>query len=113
MDNKLDEYINGLITKILQSPNFINNPEEQKQKLAQKIMEHFNNLIFDSLVDSLTPQQLDTLKGIPMDSPQMEEKIEQFASKTANFAQKLEETLNREVEAIKNNPQVILGSQTG
>lgn len=111
MDEKLEEYIDGLITQVLKSPNFVNNSKD-KQQLGQKIRDRLNNLIFDTLLDSLTPDQLKTLKDIPMDSQKMEEKLQEYASLTPFLAKKLEEAINDEVEMIKNNPKMIFESQT-
>lgn len=66
----------------MQIPNFSGLAQEQKSTIAEKLRDLFNTTILDTLIDNLTPAQLDQIKDIPADSPQMEDKLEEFASHT-------------------------------
>lgn len=110
MDKKLEQYMQSLVSQVLTSPNFVSLPEEQKQQYSTKIMDHFNNIIFDNMLNNLTSDQLNTLKNLGLSSPQALVKIEEFSSEIPNFASILENALQKEVENIKNNPQILQNS---
>lgn len=107
MDKKLEGYIDSLVLEILASPNFVSLPEDQKQQFAVKIKDHFNNVIFDTLLNNLNSDQLNTLKNLGLSSPQVQLKIEEFSAEIPNFATLLENALKKEIESLKNNPQVL------
>ena len=107
MDQKINSFIESLILDVLQSPRFAPLPEDQKQQVAEKLRDHLNNVIFDTVIDRLTPDQLQTLKDIPMHSPQMTEKIEEYSSQIPFLSTTIEDALAKEVENIKQNPSVL------
>ena len=107
MDDKLNNYLESLVSNVLESANFTSLSDEQKKLSVQKIRQHFQNVIFDTAIDSMNDEQLLSIKDIPMGSAEMIEKIEQISSQIPNLAQILEKKLLEEVEAIKNNPQTI------
>lgn len=107
MDKKLEGYIDSLVLEILASPNFVVLPEDQKQQYAVKIKDYFNNIIFDTLLNNLNSDQLNTLKNLGLSSPQAQLKIEEFSAEIPNFAAVLENALKREVESLKNKPELI------
>lgn len=108
MDKKLQEYLDSLVSGILTSPNFTNLSDEQREAFVVKINDHFQNIIFDTLVNNLNTEQLTILKNIGLSSPAARVKIEEFASEIPNFAGKIEQALMMEVEKIKLNPQVLV-----
>lgn len=110
MDKKLEQYMQSLVSQVLTSPNFVSLPEEQKQQYSTKIMDHFNNVIFDNVLNNLTSDQLNILKNLGLSSPQALVKIEEFSSEIPNFASILENALQKEVENIKTNPQILQNS---
>lgn len=105
MDQKFEAYLQGLVTDILNSPMFVNIPEDQKITLSEKIKNHLNGVVIDAIVDRLNSEQLNAIKDLPADSPEMEEKIEEFAAQMPNLADELEQKLNQAVENLKQNPQ--------
>lgn len=107
MDEKLNSYIEAKVLEVLQTPNFSGLTEEQKSTTAEKIRDLLNTTILDTLIDNLTPEQLDQIKDIPADSPQMADKIEEFASQIPLFITTLEEVLNQKVGEVKNNPSIL------
>ncbi len=107
MDEKINSYIESLVLEVLQIPNFSGLTQEQKGPVAEKLRDLFNTAILDTLIDNLTPAQLDQIKDVPADSPEMEDKIEEFASQIPLFITTLEEALNQKVAEIKNNPAIL------
>ncbi|MBI2195538.1 MAG: hypothetical protein HYU48_00625 [Candidatus Levybacteria bacterium] len=107
MDKRINSYIEARVLEVLQIPNFSELPQEQKSTIAEKLRDLFNTAILDALIDSLTPDQLDQIKDIPADSPQMEDKIEEFASQIPLFITKIEEVMNAKVLEVKNNPALL------
>lgn len=104
MDQKTNSYIESLILEVLQMNEFANFSDEQKSKVGEKLRDNFNNVVWDTTVDKLTPQQLQMIKDIPVGSSQMEEKIEEFSSQIPFLITEIEKNLTSEVEKIKSNP---------
>ncbi len=107
MDQKINSFVEGLILDVLQSPQLANLPEDQKSQVTEKLRDHLTNVVFDTVIDRLTPEQLQTLKDISMGSPQMTEKIEEYSSQIPFLSTTIEDALAKEVENIKQNPSVL------
>lgn len=98
MDQKINAYLESLVSETL---------KEQKNASAEKISSRLYNVIFDTVIDRLSMEQLNEIKNLPMGSPQMINKIEEFAAFMPSLAQDLEAKLNQEVLNIKQNPQIL------
>lgn len=107
MDKQIQAYLDSLVLEVLQSPALANYTSEQKNEYAEKVRDHFNNVIFDTVLDQMTPEQLNSIKDIPMESPEFPQKIEEISAQIPQLSQVLEKRLGQETEAIKNNPQII------
>lgn len=107
MDQKINAYLESLVLETLNYPAFSNLSGEQKSAMAEKIRNHLYNTIFDTIIDRLDAEQLNAIKDLPMDSPEMEAKITEYAAFIPNLAQDLEAKLNQEVANIKQNPQIL------
>lgn len=107
MDQKIGIYLESLISETLNTPAFVNLPEEQKNTLADKIRDRFCNIIFDLIVDRLNVEQLSEIKDLPMTSPEMANKIQEFAAFMPDLAQEMETKLNQVTASIKQNPQIL------
>lgn len=107
MDKQIQAYLESLVLQVLQAPSLGSLSEQQKNEYAQKVQDHFNNVIFDTVLDQMTPEQLNLIKDIPMESPQFPQKIEEISAQIPSLSQVLEKRLAQETEAIKNNPQII------
>lgn len=104
MDQKITAYFESLVLEVLQIPEFVSLNDEQKEKLAEKLRDHFNNIIIDMILDKLTAQQLNRIKDIPADSPEMIERLEEFATTSPFLITDMEKRLTEEVSKIKENP---------
>lgn len=107
MDKKIDIYIEARVLEVLSLPSFSQMPQEQKTTIAEKLRDLFNTVILDTLIDSLSAEQLDQIKDISPESPQMEDKIEEFASQIPFLITKFENALNVKVAEVKNNPALL------
>ncbi len=107
MDKKIDIYIETRVLEVLSLPSFSQMPQEQKTTIAEKLRDLFNTVILDTLIDSLSAEQLDQIKDISPESPQMEDKIEEFASQIPFLITKFENALNVKVAEVKNNPALL------
>lgn len=101
MDQKINAYLETLVLEVLNSPQMTNLSDEQKSEKAQKIRDHFNEVIFETLINNLSSEQLNTLKNIGLESPQAQKKIEEYSSLIPSLSTKLEAALNAEAEKIK------------
>lgn len=104
MDQKINSYLESLVLEILQIPEFVHLADEQKSRLAEKLRDHFNNVVLDTVVDKLTAEQLKSIQDIPADSPQMADKLEEFTSTMPFLIKDLELRLDQQVSQIKKNP---------
>lgn len=107
MDQQIQAYLESLVLQVLQSPALVNYTSQQKNKYAGKLRDHFNNVIFDTVLDQMTPEQLNSIKDIPMKSPEFPQKIEEISAQIPQLSQVLEKRLAQETQALKNNPQII------
>lgn len=104
MNQKINSYLESLVLEILQIPEFVKLSDEQKSRVAEKLRDHLNNVILDTVIDKLTPEQITSIKDIPADSSQMEEKMEEFTSTMPFLIKDLEVRLDQKVSEIKKNP---------
>lgn len=107
MDQKLNQYLENLVLQVLGSPSLANLTADQKIALSEKIRNHLHGVIIDTIVDKLNSEQLNTLNNIPADSPEMEDKIEEYAAQIPNLVQELEQKLTQAVENLEEKPQLI------
>ena len=107
MDEKFDAYIQTLVLEVLSSSSFANLTDEQKNTAIEKIQAYFSSVVFDTLIDNLTPEQLESIKDMSLESPEMEEKLEELGSQVPFLASKIEENLGKEAEKLKNDPSVL------
>lgn len=107
MDQKITAYLDSLVTDVLSSSQYAQISQDQKSAWVEKINNYLNGVVIDTVIDSLTPAQIETIKDLPPDSQEMEDKIEEFASTQPLLAQDIEEQLNQAVAGIKQNPQLL------
>ncbi len=107
MDQKINDYLEKLISEVLASPMFAGLPADQKDTLAPKVRTYLNGVIIDALVDRLSTEQLNIIKDLPANSPEMEEKIEEYATSIPMLAKDIEERITLSVADIKQNPQIV------
>lgn len=107
MDKQINSYIESLVLEVLESSNFVNLSQEEKQAKANLIREFISTVMWDTGIDSLSEEQLKSLEKIPFASPEMEEKIEEYSSQIPNFSTKLEDTLRIEIEKLKLDPGLL------
>ncbi len=105
MDQKINQYLDNLVKEVLASPGFTSLPEDQRIPLSEKIRTYLDGVIIDVIVDNLNEEQLSSLKDLSADSPQMKEKIEEYASQIPFLAEQLEQELQKVVTDLKQNPQ--------
>jgi len=107
MDKQIEIYIEGLVAEVLASPSFANLTNEQKTEIEEKLRAYINTVIFDAVIDLLNPEQLNTIKDIPLESTQMEEKLEEFSAQIPSLSAILEEKLRQKINEIKENPSTL------
>ncbi len=107
MDQKINAYLESLVLEMFNCPVFVNLTQEQKSATAEKIRNNLYNVIFDMIIDRLNQEQLNEIKNLPIDSPEMVRKIEEFAAFMPSLAQDMEAKLSQEIADIKQNPQIL------
>lgn len=107
MDKQIEAYIETLIQEVLQSPAFINLTDQQKIEANEKLRDYINTVIFDTVIDKLSPEQLNAIKDVPLDSSQMEEKLEEYSAQIPSLSTQLEQNLRQKIDEVKQNPAVL------
>lgn len=75
--------------------SFPNLSEEQKTETSDKIRDHLNQVILDTLVDNANEAQISQLESLDPESPEMEAKITEVASQIPNLAFKIDAALEQ------------------
>lgn len=107
MDQKINSFLEGLVLEILQSPQFASLPEDQKNAQIEKIRNQLNNIVLDTVIDKLTPDQLQQIQDLPAESPEMTDRLEEFSSQIPFLITEIERRLNEETEKLKQNPAIL------
>lgn len=101
MDQKINAYIESLVLEVL---------EVQKDLFPEKIRDHFHNVVFDVILEHMSTEDLNSIKDIPMDSPEMSQRIEEISSGIPFLSVEIEKKLKEEVENLKANPELFANS---
>ena len=104
--NQFDQYIEDTANKCLTSPSFASLPEPQKTEMAQKIKEHFVNLILLTTMDNLTDDQFVQIKDLQPSDPILGEKLEEFSSQMPFLAQAIQDKIDQDAQFIQQNGQL-------
>ncbi len=99
MNDFLNEYLNKKVDEILGS-----NPDPSKK---QALIDNLQTVILDTVIDNLTDEQVMAMQNIDPDSPEMEEKLEEYSATIPNLGKIIEEKLNQEIIRLKDNPASI------
>lgn len=89
------------ILEILETGQFAKLSADQKTQLAQKLNDHFYNLLIEVIVDNLTYEQLVTLKNLPLDTPELVNKLSEYSNQIPFLQLQLEDRLEEEKEKLK------------
>lgn len=100
----MDDLINTLIADILAADSYQTLTEVEKEKAAEKISERFSEVIFNTTIDNLTNEQVRSLNSLPLDSPEMEKKLTEYASQTPDLLNKIATALKEESENFLKTP---------
>lgn len=106
MEEKVEAYIESLIQGCLKSTHFSGLPEDQKKESEAKIRNYFQTLIFDTLIDNLTDEQIESIKDLDLKSQESEEKLALLAASVPGFAFILDEKLKQAAETISQSGQI-------
>ncbi len=88
------------ILNFLELPNL---PDEDKEKLLTGIMDHFTEIISETMIQSLTVEQSAQLSAVlDLSSPEREERISDIVSAVPGLHNKLEQAVMDELAIIKN-----------
>lgn len=76
--------------------------EPEKSEVAAKMLEHFDRLILETVVDNLSDEQIAEFnQALDLVSPQMEQKIIAITSRVPGLAQKIESAVQQEIIVLK------------
>ena len=101
VDQKLNAFIESFVVGILAHPSLQNLSEEEKQSYAQKLRSHFSDMVLETLINRLTPEQLSDVQASVGNLPALEQKIEEYAATIPGLSQDIEERLKREFDQMQ------------
>lgn len=107
MDQKINAYIESLVSVALTSSAMANLGEDQKGTQAEKIRNYLSNIVLDTVIDRLTTEQLLEIQNLEVSSPQMADKLEEFSSQIPFLINDIEKRLHEETENLKQNPAIL------
>lgn len=108
MDQQVQEFIQNLITSCINNPALAYLSPEQKAKLSANLETYLYKLSVETLINSLNEEQINQIKDLEFESPEMEEKMELFAASIPGFAIILEEKLQQETDNFTKNPASLM-----
>lgn len=106
MDKIFEDFINNLVNECLQGAKFAYLAEKDKKEIGAKIRDHFYSVTIDTLVDQLSDEQVNQIKGLDPKAPEMEQKMAEFAASIPGFAFVLEDKLKAEMDKILQTGQI-------
>jgi hypothetical protein len=106
MDQKIVEFINSKVDDCLNAESFSSLGQEEKDSIKQKLTDHLYKVVIKTIISNLGQEELDELLKLDLESVEAEEKFEQFAAGSPGNIEKINETINKEVESIKQSGQV-------
>lgn len=104
--NQFDTYIQQKVNECLNTPSFASLPQDQKSQMADKISEHFYNVILTTTFDNLTDEQFVAVKDLQPQDPVLAQKLEEYSAQMPFLAQAIQEKLDQDSEYIKQNGQL-------
>ncbi|TSC59753.1 MAG: hypothetical protein LiPW15_773 [Parcubacteria group bacterium LiPW_15] len=78
----------------------INLPESEAEEVADKLLEHFDKIIIETLLLNLSLEDAEGLSE-STNSDKLEAAVEELAAKTPGLLEKIETALSNEFEVIK------------
>lgn len=106
MDEQIQQFIDNKVGECLQDPQFANLPEDQKNNLKERIYTYLYKSMILALIEQLNDAQVMAIKDLELESPEMEEKLQQFSAEIPGMAFVLEDKLNEEALKIKQTGSV-------
>ncbi|PIR98217.1 MAG: hypothetical protein COT89_00720 [Candidatus Colwellbacteria bacterium CG10_big_fil_rev_8_21_14_0_10_42_22] len=100
-EKNVQRYFDSMIAVVLDSSELRGLDEKKKKVLAEKIRDHFDDIVLDTLLNRLTTEQLKDLKESMARPEEMEEKIELYASAMPTFYDDLNDRLRNEMLAMR------------
>lgn len=100
LDKKIDEYIQGLIVKCLQSNSFASLPESEKAQIANKLEDYFAKIIVEIVIRRMNEEQFSQIENLQPESQEMADKIQEIAMFMPGLSEDIEEKLDQETANI-------------
>jgi len=103
MEQELQKYIDGLVQECLRAV-----PTLDRTQLE----DYFNQVILDTLIYSLTDEQIKEIDNIDFDNPEQVQELQLMAASIPGFIFIVEDVLKKEIEEIKRTGKIPEISET-
>ena len=98
MNNLLEQNLDKVFTEI----GVGEMPEADKEEATVELVNHFSNVIMETILTNLNEQQVSEFKAaLELESAARDEKIAEITSLVPDLSDKIEEAVQRELEVIK------------
>jgi len=101
MDPQIEKFLDDFAQKALSGPGFIAYAPKEKEEFKQQLLSYFSDLIFDTLLRSLSEAQLAELQAFPdLGSEEAQQKIALMSASIPGFIFILEDRFAKVSEEI-------------
>lgn len=98
MNNLLEQNIDKVFAEI----GVGDMPEADREEATVELVNHFSNVIMETIITSLNETQVEEFKqALTLDPEKRDEKITELTSLVPDLSDKIEEAVQRELEVIK------------
>lgn len=100
MDQELTNYIDKLVAECMSIEAFAQLSEQDKEDYSAAVKRQLQIVIFQTLLDNLTPYQLREIENLDFADPASDIKVAELSGSIPNFAILLHDALDQEVQKI-------------
>lgn len=100
MNIDISTYIEKLIEDCLNAAIFSSLTPQQKEEMVADLRDYFYFAVLETVLNNLTEGQIQQLKSLPPESPELEKMMEEYVSQMPSLAEDIEYRLNKDFEII-------------
>lgn len=100
MDAEIEKFLNQYVDKALAGPGFIIYAPKEKEVFKAKIVEYLSGLIFETLLEKLTDEQLAELQELDLASDEAQQEIALMSASVPGFVFILQDRFDKAAKEI-------------
>ena len=101
MDSQIEKFLGEYAERALRGAGFASLTDEQRAETKSKLLDYFSDLIFDTLLQNLTDEQLKELQGFSdLGSEEAQQKIAAMSASIPGFIFILQDRFEKAAEEV-------------